>query len=437
MLRQHVERALEQRRRVLRADGARLERCTAFEHLEAVGRHQDRAARLVHAVVGAADPLGQPAGALRRADMDDQIDVAPVDAEVEGRGGDDGAQAVALHRLLDAPALADGERAVMQGDRQIVLVDPPELAEQHFGLAARVDEQQRRAMAPDRLVDLGDGVAGGVARPGHALFGFQDGDFGLGASGNGDQLGHGARRLLADQPAPQLVRLRNGRRQADGLQRRHKPAQPRQAERQQMAALRGHQRMQLVENHVAQAGEEPVGGRRGDQQRQLFGRGEQNVGRVDLLALPLVRRGVAGAGLDGHRQLHLADRLAEIALDVDGQRLERRDVERVDAAMRLPGPPLRPRGERGQRRQEAGQRLAGAGRRDQQHRLAGLGLRQQIDLMGARRPAALHEPFQEWLGQQGGGSLGLEADLARHASEVARRRGRAKRESEQNGIKPP
>ncbi len=144
MLRQHVERAVEQRRRVLRAEIVGLERGAAFQHLEAVGRHQDGAARLVHAVVGAADALRQPAGALRRADMDDQVDVAPVDAEVERRGRDDGAQAVGLHRLLDAAPLADVERAVMQRDRQVVLVDPPELLEQHLGLAARVDEQQRR-----------------------------------------------------------------------------------------------------------------------------------------------------------------------------------------------------------------------------------------------------------------------------------------------------
>ena len=71
-----------------------LERGAALQHLEAVGRHEDGLGRLVHAVVGAADALRQPAGALRRADMDDEIDVAPVDAEIERRGGDDGAQAV-------------------------------------------------------------------------------------------------------------------------------------------------------------------------------------------------------------------------------------------------------------------------------------------------------------------------------------------------------
>src|SRR6185437_1082000 len=37
-------------------------------------------------VIGAADALGEPACALGRTDIDDEIDVAPVDAEIERRG---------------------------------------------------------------------------------------------------------------------------------------------------------------------------------------------------------------------------------------------------------------------------------------------------------------------------------------------------------------
>ena len=125
--------------------------------------------RLVHAVVGAADALGKPACALRRADMDDEIDIAPVDAEIERRGGDDGAQAVGLHRLLDPAPLADIERAVMQRDRQIVVVDAPEFLEQQLGLAAGVDEEQRGLVALDRVVDVRHGVARRMAGPGHVL----------------------------------------------------------------------------------------------------------------------------------------------------------------------------------------------------------------------------------------------------------------------------
>ena len=62
---------------------------------------------------------------------------------------------------------------------------------------------------------------------------------------------------------------------------------------------------------------------------------------------------------------HLGDRRREVARDVGGQRLERRDVERMDAA------PAALPGQLDQARQEARQRLAAAGRRDQQRRVAG------------------------------------------------------------------
>jgi hypothetical protein len=81
--------------------------------------------------------------------------------------------------------------------------------------------------------------------------------------------------------------------------------------------------MQFVQHDEAQAGEEAIGIARRDQQGKLFGRRQENVGRHQLLSLPLVRRRVAGAGFDRHRQVHLADRPREIALDIDGQCLER------------------------------------------------------------------------------------------------------------------
>ena len=129
VLRQHVERAGARRRRVLRVLGDGVERGAAFQHLEAVGRHQHAARGLVHAVVGAADALQQPRGALRRADIDDEIDVAPVDAEIERGGAHHRAQPAGRHRGLDLAALRHVERAVMQRDREPVVVDAPQLLE--------------------------------------------------------------------------------------------------------------------------------------------------------------------------------------------------------------------------------------------------------------------------------------------------------------------
>src|SRR5690606_31690973 len=65
-------------------------------------------------------------------------------------------------------------------------------------------------------------------------------------------------------------------------------------------------------------------------------------------------------------------------------------------------------------------------------------LRQQFDLVRARRPAALREPFYERVGQRGCGLRGIGSwlELSRHAPEVARASIAAKRKMEQKGIAP-
>ena len=80
--------------------------------------------------------------------------------------------------------------------------------------------------------------------------------------------------------------------------------------------------MQFVEHDAAQRAEHVrrIGG--SQQQRQLLRRGEQNVGRIAALTLPLRGRRVAGARLQPDRQIHLAHRHFQIARDVDGERLQ-------------------------------------------------------------------------------------------------------------------
>ena len=82
--------------------------------------------------------------------------------------------------------------------------------------------------------------------------------------------------------------------------------------------------------------------------------------------MPLRRGDVRDAG----------ERRAQVALDVDGERLERRDVEHA-AALRLVGRRLEHQPV--ERPQERRQRLAAAGRREDQRRFAARN----------RRPAAL------------------------------------------------
>ncbi len=87
--------------------------------------------------------------------------------------------------------------------------------------------------------------------------------------------------------------------------------------------------MQLVEHHTLERAEQIRRISGGEQQRELFRRGEQNVGRIAALALAFGRGRIAGAGFQPDGQTHLLDRNFQIARDVDRQRLQRRDVERV------------------------------------------------------------------------------------------------------------
>ena len=69
-------------------------------------------------MVGAADALEQARRALGRAHLADEVDIAPVDAEVEAGGGDQSAQAAVAHRGFDLAPRLEGEAAVVDADRQ-------------------------------------------------------------------------------------------------------------------------------------------------------------------------------------------------------------------------------------------------------------------------------------------------------------------------------
>ena len=118
--------------------------------------------------------------------------------------------------------------------------------------------------------------------------------------------------------------------------------EPRQVERQQVAALGGDERMQLVDDDALQAAEQGGGFAVRKEQRQLFGRRQQDVGRPLDLPLRAVRRRIAGAGLDLDGQRPSPRPARRGCAHVDGQRLERRDVERVQASRLAEGRALRP-----------------------------------------------------------------------------------------------
>ncbi len=157
-----------------------------------------------------------------------------------------------------------------------------------------------------------------------------------------------------------------------------------------IAAFRVCQRVQFVEHDAGQRGEEFRRVGAGEQQRQLFRRRHQDRGWRVALAQAAVLRRVAGAGFDGDAEAHFGEQDFEVALDVDGERLQRRDVERVQRGLRW-----RIFCEIDKARQKSPPASCGAGGRDQQRGFVGAGEIEQRQLMRARAPAARFKPARE------------------------------------------
>ena len=291
-------------------------------------------------MVGAADALEQPRSALRGADIDDEIDVTPIDAKIERRGTDHRPQSAAGHRLFDFAPLRYIKRAVMQRDGEIVVVDLPKLLKNAFGLAAGVDENQRRAMRRDKPVDLVERVPRRVPRPGQPLARVEHGDVrrGAGFCNNKIRMRVRGTAALRHHEACKFLGLRHCRREADAGEMGREPKKPRQAEREQIAALGNDERVQFVEDYAFERTEQKgrVGG--GEQERELLRRRQQNLRRIAALTLTLRGRGVAGPRLDADRQPHLGDRGFQVARDIDRECFERRDVKRMQPAFAMQVP---------------------------------------------------------------------------------------------------
>ena len=131
------------------------------------------------------------------------------------------------------------------------------------------------------------------------------------------------------EPTAIGVGIGDGGGKADAAQVRRDPLEPGQRQRQQVAALVAGEGVDLVEDDGAKPREHREAVGIGQQQRQAFGRGQQHLRRLGPLPRLAVGRGVAGARFDPNVEPHLPDRIEEVALDVDRQRLQRRDIKGV------------------------------------------------------------------------------------------------------------
>ncbi len=162
-----------------------------LHHLEAVRRDEERLRGRVVTVVGTADALDEAFHVFGRADLDHEVHVAPVDAEVERAGADDGPEGPGGHGLFHAGPLFAGEAAVVDADGQVLGVGKPEVVEEQLGLRAGVVEDEGGPVAGHFVQDRGNRVAAAAAAPRGRGFGFQHRDVGVGAGVGFEDRGFG------------------------------------------------------------------------------------------------------------------------------------------------------------------------------------------------------------------------------------------------------
>ena len=112
-------------------------------------------------------------------------------------------------------------------------------------------------------------------------------DDGRGGATGYDDIGRDSLVLgLRHEKSRQRLRLGHRRRQSDHAHRRRESPQPRQCQRQQIAALRRHQRVEFVEHDALQRREQERRIVRSQQQRHLLRRRQQDIGWIAPLPLP-------------------------------------------------------------------------------------------------------------------------------------------------------
>ena len=327
----------------------------------------------LHRVVGPPRALQEGRNRPRRAELADEIDVADVDPELERRGGHERPQFAALQALLGEKTPLLGQAAVVRGD-EFPADQLGQVARHALGHAPRVDEDERGAMLARELGKPQVDLPPDIARHDRFERGRRNLDREVAlarVSGIDDGAARG-RHLRAHEKARDFLdrllrcgqahtRRRCCRQCSKALERK----------REMAAALVGRERVDFVDDHGARGREHRASGIGAEQHIERFGRGDDNVRWPAPHARTLALRRIAGAHERANFDVPIAERCElganarerrfEIALDVVGERLQRRDVD--DAGF------VRQRAldtaahESVDRREKRGQRLARAGRR--------------------------------------------------------------------------
>jgi hypothetical protein len=181
---------------------------------------------------------------------------------------------------------------------------------------------------------------------------------------------------VADSPPVDAVERRHGGGECDPLNLAGQARKALDGSDQVNTTLAADRGMDLVQDDRRDTAQQRATAARGEQDVEGFRGGDEDLGRPARHSSPLLRRGVAGPGLDPdlghalpgsrHRRPQLLEGLDQVAPDVAAQRLQGRYVENPHAAAR-PGPAE----ESVDRGQEGGQRLARTGGGREQDMFAG------------------------------------------------------------------
>ncbi len=281
---------------------------------------------------GAADALQTGGDRLGRLDLDDEVDRAHVDAELERRRRDERGQLPRLQHVLDLEPLLARDRPVV-GAGDVGLGELVQAVGDALGRAAVVHEDEGRAVraheleqarierGPDRLARLAVNL-GRAAELAHVLDRDDHLQIELLRRPGVDDLDLA---VAAAEIACDLLERALRRREPHPL---HRPAgevlEPLKREREVSAALAGGHRVDLVDDHRLDRVEH-LARRRGQDQVERLGRRDQDVGRAAAhrRAIPLRRVAASHRHRDRAGQVDAGERRAQVLLDIVVERLER------------------------------------------------------------------------------------------------------------------
>ena len=378
----------------------------ALDELVARQRVEASLRRARPAVVRAADALQERGDAARRADLAHQLHRPDVDPQLERRGGHQRPQVAGTQSRLDpVPALLR-EAAVVSGD-DVVAQALAELVREPLGQPAGVDEHDGGAVLLDQRSDAVEHVAHLLRRRDRLQLSLGELECEVEVAlvtGVDD----GREGTVADQQTADGLDRTLGGREPDpmgaGVTQRLEPLE---GQREVRAALVARDGVDLVDDDRLHRAQELPTLVAGDEQVQRLGRGDHEARRLAQHGGALGARGVTGADRDadagrgepelGREVGDLTERAFEVLGDVDGQRLQRRDVdhagEPVDGLAALVGAV-----EPVDADHEPGERLARARGRGDQGVAPGLDVGPPLGLRGGR---ALGEATPEPLGDGG------------------------------------